>query len=69
MVFGYAAYLIARGIFNRSLGELALAVLVVLLLGGALLGGLVPRTGVSWQGHFFGALGGVLAARVLARRD
>jgi membrane associated rhomboid family serine protease len=67
VVFGYAAYLIARGVFERSLGQLALAGVVVLFLGGALLGGLVPRAGVSWQGHLFGALGGVVAARVLAR--
>jgi membrane associated rhomboid family serine protease len=68
LVFGYAAYLVVRGIFNRSLGELAVAAVVVLFLGGALLGGLVPRAGVSWQGHFFGAVGGVLAAWVLSRR-
>ena len=66
-VFGYAAYLIVRGIFNRSPAELFLAAVVVLFMGGALLGGLVPRSGVSWQGHLFGALGGVAAARVLAR--
>ncbi len=66
VVFGYAAYLIVRGIFNRSLGELALAAVVVLFMGGALVGGLVPRSGVSWQGHLFGALGGLVAARVLA---
>jgi membrane associated rhomboid family serine protease len=68
VVFGYAAYLIVRGVFNRSLGQLALAAVVVLFLGGALLGGLVPRAGVSWQGHLFGAVGGVLAAWVLANR-
>ena len=68
VVFGYAAYLIVRGVFNRSIGQLALALAVVLFLGGALLGGLVPRAGVSWQGHLFGAVGGVLAARVLVRR-
>lgn len=65
LVFGYASYLIVRGIFNRRAGELALAALVVLFMGGALLGGLVPRSGVSWQGHLFGALGGVVAARLL----
>jgi len=67
LVFGYAAYLIVRGVFDRSVTELALGALVVLFLGGALLGGLVPRAGVSWQGHLFGALGGVVAARALAR--
>jgi membrane associated rhomboid family serine protease len=25
----------------------------------------VPRTGVSWQDHLFGGLGGILAARVM----
>jgi membrane associated rhomboid family serine protease len=28
----------------------------------------VPEDGISWQGHLFGAIGGVLAARVLHRR-
>jgi membrane associated rhomboid family serine protease len=35
--------------------------------GGALLAGLEPQRGISWQGHLFGAIGGVLAAWALAR--
>ena len=66
VVFGYATYLLSRGFFDRDLLELAIGVVVGLLYGGALLGGLVPEEGVSWQGHFFGAVGGVLAARTLA---
>jgi membrane associated rhomboid family serine protease len=68
VVFGFATYLIARGFFNRSLLELGVGLVVVAIWGTALLGGLEPREGISWQGHLFGALGGVLAARVLARR-
>jgi membrane associated rhomboid family serine protease len=67
IVFGYATYLLARGLFNRDLVEIAIGLGVVAIWGTALLGGLVPQDGVSWQGHFFGAVGGVLAARVLAR--
>ena len=67
IVFGYASYLLARGLFNRDLVEIAIGLGVVAIWGTALLGGLVPQDGVSWQGHFFGAVGGVLAARVLAR--
>jgi membrane associated rhomboid family serine protease len=67
IVFGYAAYLLARGIFNRDLIEIAIGLGVAAIWGTALLGGLVPQDGVSWQGHFFGAVGGVLAARVFAR--
>ncbi|WP_372789912.1 rhomboid family intramembrane serine protease [Paraconexibacter sp.] len=66
LVFGYATYLIARGIFERNLVHLAVAALVAVGYGGVLLGGLMPEDGVSWQGHLFGAVGGVIAARALA---
>ena len=69
IVFGYATYLISRGFFNRSALELAVGAVVALVYGSALLGGLVPEDGVSWQGHFFGAVGGILAARGLATRS
>ncbi len=68
VVFGYATYLISRGAFNRDALELAVGLIVVLVWGTALLGGLRPEDGISWQGHLFGAVGGVVAARML-RRD
>ena len=67
VVFGFATYLIARGWFNRRPGQIAIGLVVVVLWGGVLLAGLQPREGISWQGHLFGAIGGVVAARVLAR--
>jgi membrane associated rhomboid family serine protease len=67
IVFGYAAYLVARGAFSRSPRQILLGAVVVVAWGATLLQGLVPETGVSWQGHLFGAIGGVVAARVLSR--
>jgi membrane associated rhomboid family serine protease len=66
VVFGYATYLLVRGFYNRSALELLMGLIVGALWGSALLSGLVPREGISWQGHLFGAVGGVVAARVLA---
>ena len=66
LVFGYAAFLLTRGFFNRSALELVIGVVVGVVWGAALLGGLLPQEGISWQGHFFGAVGGVIAARMLA---
>ncbi len=66
LVFGYAAYLIARGLFNRRIGQVLVGVVVILVWGSALLGGLLPQDGISWQGHLFGGIAGVLAAWVLA---
>ncbi len=68
VVFGYATYLLSRGFFDRQLLGLAVGLAVGAIWGTALLGGLLPEEGISWQGHLFGAIGGVVAARVLARR-
>ena len=66
LVFGYAGYLLSRGFFNRRVLDLAVALVVALVWGGGLLVGLLPQAGVSWQGHLFGAVGGIVAGRVLA---
>jgi membrane associated rhomboid family serine protease len=63
LVYGYAAYLVALGIFRRSLKNLLVAVLVVVLYGGFVVGVLPGQAGVSWQGHLFGAVVGVVMAR------
>jgi membrane associated rhomboid family serine protease len=70
LVFGFATYLVARGAYSRTPWHIAGGLVVLAIYGWTLLVGLVPTPGVSWQGHLFGAIGGVLAARVLhqARR-
>jgi membrane associated rhomboid family serine protease len=67
IVFGYAAYLVARGIIERKLAYLAVAGFVIVVFGG-MVWGLFPALGISWQGHLFGAVGGVGAAEVLHGR-
>jgi len=66
VVFGYATYLISRGLFDRRIAEIALGILVGLLFGGALISGLIPHSGISWEAHLFGGIGGVIAAAALA---
>ncbi|MDX6259689.1 MAG: hypothetical protein QOH84_1377 [Kribbellaceae bacterium] len=66
LVFGYALYLIARGIFNRRVGQVAIGVLVILVWGSMLYTSLLPEDGISWQGHLCGGLAGILAAWILS---
>ncbi|RYE80338.1 MAG: rhomboid family intramembrane serine protease [Myxococcales bacterium] len=68
VVFGWLTYLLVRGFYTRKGSQIFLAI-VVFVGFGALLWGVLPGTpGVSWQGHLGGAVGGVLAARVLHKR-
>src|SRR4051812_1351867 len=62
VVFGYATYLVFRGVFTGKVQELLLGAAVAAIWGSALLSGLVPHGGISWQGHLCGAIGGLIAA-------
>ncbi|MGK3994899.1 rhomboid family intramembrane serine protease [Sorangium sp. So ce1024] len=68
VIFGYFGFLLLRGWFERSAASIALSVVVGLFYGGMIWGVLPTRMGISWEGHLFGFLGGVLAARLLAGR-
>lgn len=65
LVFGFATYLMTRFFFSRRMLDLALGVGVLVVWGASLLASLAPTPGVSWQAHLFGAVGGVVAARVV----
>ena len=67
LVFGFATYLVARGAYSRTPWHIVGGLIVLAIYGSTLLVGLVPTPGVSWQGHLFGGIGGLVAARVLHR--
>ncbi len=64
LIFGYLGYLIARGYLEVTLMTLGLAFVVMLLYGDQFWTMLPDSddTTLSWEGHMFGFLGGVLAA-------
>ncbi len=65
VIFGYLGYLLARGYFERSMLAIAMSLFVGTLYGSLIWGILPTHIGISWEGHLFGFLGGVLAARLL----
>ena len=68
VVYGYLGYLLTTGWFERKPLAIVLSVVAAVLWGGLLPGVLPGQPGISWQGHLFGCLGGVLAASYLAKR-
>ena len=68
LVFGYFGYLVASGWYDRSPGTILAAIAVVVLYGGLIFGVLPTRGFVSWEGHLFGMIAGVLAARLTRRK-
>jgi hypothetical protein len=56
VVFGYASYLIA-GVSSTQRARAGDWRRGGVRRGGALLGGLLPQEGISWKGHFLGAVG------------
>jgi membrane associated rhomboid family serine protease len=68
VIFGFFGFLLARGYYERSIGAIAVALVAFLLYGGILWGVLPLQQGVSWQGHLFGFVGGVVTAYVMARQ-
>jgi membrane associated rhomboid family serine protease len=68
VIFGFLGFLLARGYYERSIGAIGVAIVAFLLYGGILWGVLPLQQGVSWQGHLFGFVGGVVTAYVMARQ-
>lgn len=61
-MFGWLAFVLVRGLFSGNVRHLLIGVVVFAVYGGVLWGVLPTASGISWQGHLGGALGGVLAA-------
>lgn len=67
VVFGLFGYLVVRGFVDRRIGDVLVGLLVGAVYGSILWGVLPTTTGVSWQGHLFGLIGGVVAAVAFRR--
>lgn len=68
VIFGYFGFLLLRGLFERSPMSIILSLIVGLVYGSFIWGVLPNQPGISWEGHLFGFLGGVVAAQILGNR-
>ncbi|MDN6605416.1 rhomboid family intramembrane serine protease, partial [Brevibacterium sp.] len=73
IVFGVFGYLAVRTWFTddvlRKIVYFAVGFFVLITYGASMVFGMLPQdNGISWQGHLFGFVGGILAAWLIHRK-
>lgn len=69
LIFGYLGFLLFRGYFQKNSPSIMLSVIVFFLYGGLIWGVLPSEPHVSWQGHLFGFIGGIVAAKIISNKN
>lgn len=65
VLFGFMGFLLARGLYTRKPLAIAISLITFSYFSGIVWIGLIPKAGISWAGHFWGFVGGVVAAKQL----
>lgn len=68
LIFGYLAYLLGVGWWERTPAAIAIAGAAFVLYGSILWGVLPGNPVVSWEAHLFGFVGGLVAALLIHGR-
>lgn len=65
LIYGLVGFLIFYGIFKKAIVPLIISLLIGITYGTSMFIGLLPIfPGVSWEGHLFGGIAGVIAAKI-----
>lgn len=70
MIYGLVAFLVFNGVMERNVKSIIISILIAITYSGFIYG-LTPfttRPGVSWDGHLFGAISGVLVSYYLSKK-
>jgi len=67
VLFGFMGFLLARGIYTRKPLAIIISLITFSYFSGIAWAGLIPQTGISWAGHFWGFVGGLVAAKQLKK--
>ena len=62
IIFGLIGFLICLGVFRRDWKAILISIIISMVYGSALYSLLIYIPGVSWTGHMFGFIAGILAA-------
>lgn len=64
VVYGLIGFLFANALYNPSIRSWGIALISLVIFGGAVLGLFTYKPFISWAGHFWGFVSGVVIARL-----
>lgn len=67
VVYGLVSFLFLSGILRKHIGLIAISMLMVFMYGSLIWGIFPIKEGVSWEGHLWGAISGVILAWYLQK--
>ncbi len=65
LIFGYFGFLLVRMFYSPSLSSILISLGVFVFYGGIIFGVLPQGGRVSWEGHLFGFIAGLLVAKMM----
>ena len=67
-VFGMLGFLLAAAVLEKRPLSILAGFVAIIFYGGTILISFVPTDGISWEGHLFGFIAGMLAARLTVQK-
>ena len=69
LIFGLLSFLIVSGIIRKNIKSLLVAIVIFFMYGSALWGIFPSKPWVSWEGHLYGMVAGIVVAFLYKNKD
>ncbi len=67
-VFGLLGFILAAALREKRPLSIVTAFIAIILYGGIIVASFVPTEGISWEGHLFGFIAGIIAAKLVVQK-
>ncbi len=69
LIFSFWGYLLLSGWFSRKIKYIIASMILIFFYGGMIFGVLPGKIGVSWDGHLFGFIAGIIVSWLYHRKN